>query len=242
MNVVILAAGRGERFAIDGISVPKPLIEFRGRTLLHRSVLLADEIAQVRGGKGRRRVIVVATEPVAAAAERLRRVTHVVPVSVTQPGPAASAQLALAHLPDDEPVIVMDCDNYYPSDTLTWIPELPIGQDFIAVHEGVPAGLRGQDFCGMNLSREGYVETLSEKEDPAPSFVATGIYGFCAASWLRGSYGTALEECETEEIPMSRLLGVGTRAFAIPTWHPIGTPDQMRAAAAWRVQSPTSNE
>lgn len=226
-NVVILAAGRGERFAIEGISVPKPLIEFRGVSLLRRSVELAAEIA------GGGRVIVVTTESVAATARELSDVDHVVDVSVTQRGPAASGLLAMAHLPADEPVVFMDCDNYYP-EPLDWIAALPIGRNFLTVSEP-PVGVPRSQFCNVRDVDGGVVE-LREKINLGDTPVATGIYGLAtAADFFSGVMVALSRASSTAEISMSAALwfaaAQGLTPVTVPKWSPIGTPQQMIEAA-----------
>ena len=155
MNVVVLAAGKGERFLAEGVTIPKPLISWKGRTLLEHSLDVAQELAYPDG-----RIIVVTIDEVAPEAWRcmMKRGwfssdnhARVIPVSVIQPGPVASGLLALAHLPPGEPVAFMDCDNYYAD--RSWVPrarEIAMkGEGFITVAPLRPGMVR-TDYCNVD--------------------------------------------------------------------------------------------
>lgn len=254
-NVVVLAAGLGERFALEGISVPKPLIEFRGRSLLARSVDVALEIRGSGGG----RVIVVTTPAVARAASALEGVDYVVEVSVTQPGPVASGMLALAHLPPENPVVFMDCDNYFPSEARSWT-QLGFGDSDFMVVGAFPADLSPSDFCNVRIDTSisapawmTYMVTEVAEKVPLGDvgvFAGAGVYMFSKVSDFRCTAMRFLHAKQgPKEVPMSQVLAhstlySGRKLFAVlaEAWLPIGTPAQIMAAARHSVQSPTSNE
>lgn len=233
-SIVILAAGRGERFAIEGISVPKPLIEFRGRSLLQHSVQTAKRLVEEA------RIIVVTTEAVAPSAERLKGVDYVVPVSVIQPGPVASAMLALAHCPADDPVIFMDCDNFYP-DIAHCVPCIPQRATFLSVAP-VPVGLSVRDFLNVRVDDGGRVFALEEKGSMSNCFVGTGIYGFENAKAFR-FHAMTIQSFYKKEPPMSDvtkaiLADNEVLALHFAPWMPIGTPQQLMEAARHANQEP----
>lgn len=239
-NVVILAAGRGERFLSAGVSVPKPLIEFRGKSLLQHTLDLAEEMGPVR-------IVVVATDVVAPVAwralEGTRSLRHVVRVSVTQPGPAASGLLAGAHLPPDVPVVFLDCDNYYPAEARSWVGEMPIDSDFLTVAR-CPANLLPTNFCCVKVLGE-RVDEINEKEGFSPAgdwFVGTGVYGF--DSFKRFAWLAHPRVTEPGELSISKLLWelANIRALEVEAWLPLGTPEQLAVATTNAPQSPTSNE
>lgn len=233
-NVVILAAGRGERFSAAGVATPKPLIEFRNETLLLHTYMLAVQMAPAR-------IVVVATsDEVAGAAWRMQRARRelgdndkVVAVSVTQPGPAASALLAGAHLPPDEPVVFMDCDNYYAPDAREWVDRLPIGAQFLTVAMQ-PPWLAATNFCCVRV-QDGTVVDMNEKlgyfglGKLGSWRVGTGIYGFPSFDLFRRRAATA-SYSSTNERSMSSILSIGCGTVEVSGWHPVGTPEQMAAA------------
>jgi NDP-sugar pyrophosphorylase family protein len=234
MNVVILAAGRGTR--TRELVEEKPLLLFQGHTLMDHTLRVARRLVSELGGGS----LIVVTTP-AVADTTMAGVDHVVRVTVTQPGAAASAQLALAHLPLHDPVAVMDCDSYYSEDYVTgWVGKIPAGKSFLTV-TGVPAGLSGLDFCGLRLEDSDagelpFVSHISEKTYTDPDAVATGIYGFSSAQIMRSAYGSLSQlPPNAPEIPMSALLAriadvEPVRAVRVRGWHPVGTPKQLMAA------------
>ena len=238
LNVVILAAGRGERFAAAGVTVPKPLIEFRGTSLIQHSIHVAHELR--RGGG---RIIVVATPQVAALSAT--KVDVVVPVSVTQPGPIGSAILALAHLPLLEPVVFMDCDNYFPSEQRSWTAEVPCGETFLVVADK-PANTDPRDFLNVDLPDGGRVSRIAEKTalNGRPKF-GCGIYGFETAQMFRAHAFNILSSI-VKEPPMSAVTEAIHAQYSVAgvvaeAWLPIGTPAQLMEALHV-PQGPTTNE
>ncbi len=234
LNLVILAAGKGERFAIEGVNVSKPLIEFFGRSLLLHTVELAQHIGLMI--QGPYQIIVVGTELVTQAAEHIPGVTRTVPVTVTQPGPVASAVLALAHCQPEDPIVFLDCDNFYPGPR-DWISKLPIGTNFVTVAPA-PTGLSVRDFLNVQ-DQEGLVMCLEEKAGLPNCRVGTGIYGFESSARFRTSAAGSFCSSASlgrKELPMSAvtkeaMVGSQVQAAEASPWLPIGTPQQMMEAA-----------
>jgi NDP-sugar pyrophosphorylase family protein len=228
--VVILAAGRGERFHIAGISVPKPLIEFGGRTLLKRT--LDTALGMSGPGQPTKSIIVVGTDVVAAEAHRTKGVDRAVAVSVTQPGPVASAMLALAHIPLAAPVVFMDCDNAYSRD----FANLPFWHNFLVVSK-VSQNLVATDFCNVVPGDDSLMCSSEEKVDLGTGLVATGIYGFASAMKFRHAVLNVLAHHVNlkldKEVPMSAITNFcspGVKLVYTDAWDPIGTPEQLIAA------------
>ncbi len=255
-NVVVLAAGLGQRFSTHGIAIPKPLIHFRGRSLLDRTLDVARDIIVAQNGRGR--IVVVATEPVAqvawrglvAPSARRAKVTDhkVVPVSVTQRGPVGSALLAMAHLPPDEQVMFMDCDNYFPSEARSWVETFPAEANFIVVGD-VPRGLKPEEFCNVVVSEDGErALVIGEKVNLGTGTVGVGVYGFSSATHFARCAWRLFADRDLNDAPMSKALTSedlgGAPVFVVEAeaWAPIGTPQQMEAAELYGPQGPTTNE
>jgi NDP-sugar pyrophosphorylase family protein len=106
MQVVILAAGRGDRFVKAGYTVPKPLILARGKSMVQYAM------AQVRAVNDR---------PVVLCPDALRYdiwraapvgiLPTVIGVSHVQSGAAMTLLAAASALNEREPVLVVDCDS-----------------------------------------------------------------------------------------------------------------------------------
>ena len=106
MQVVILAAGRGDRFVKAGYTLPKPLILARGLPMVQYAM------AQVRA---------ITDRPVVLCPDALRYdiwraapldvLPTVIGVSHVQSGAAMTLLAAAAALNEREPVLVVDCDS-----------------------------------------------------------------------------------------------------------------------------------
>lgn len=225
-SVVILAAGRGERFVGSAWSVPKPLIEFRGLSLIRHSIHVALALRQGEG-----RVVVVTTPVVAGTLSSRYGIDHVVPVTVTQRGPAHSGLLAMAHLDPEMPVTFMDCDNYYDVNDRSWCAEIPVGSAFITTAK-VPAGLERTDFCNVRTHGDVVFDVAEKRALGGDSRVATGVYGFESARTFQAAVFQASPLYE-KEIPMSDVLYRSTSSLIdvhVAGWTPVGTPSQMERA------------
>lgn len=226
-NVVILAAGLGQRFVVEGFTVSKPLIEFRGTSFLAYTVHVAHALVRGMG-----RVIVVGTPAVARAAQYLQHVDASVTIEHTQPGPAASGLQAAALLSPDERVVFVDCDNIYSN--LDWVMSLP-DSEFLTVSRELPNGSLENEFCNVLVKTErgaSCVTRISEKVSLTGAVYGTGVYGFRNFREFQRAAWRELHDAK-REVPMSQVLsavgGVITPVF-VKGWLPVGTPAQLAAA------------
>lgn len=218
--IVVLAAGKGARFA-DHYDIPKPLIEFRHRPLLSYALDVAEALTD-----DPRRVVVVTTPAVRVhVPHKLRTVL----VTATQPGPAASGLLALAHAGENDPIVFVDCDNVYTD--LSFLKAAPFGRAFLSTAL-LPAPR--PEFCCVHPSTEGGGTVYVTEKTSDSRIVGTGIYGFPTAKQFReAAWGVLLEAAENREPPMSEVLSEFDNIHALPVtgrWSPVGTPQQLMEA------------
>ena len=106
MQVVILAAGRGDRFVKAGFIVPKPMILARGNPMVYYAMQQASAITP---------------NPVLLCPDSLRYdvwraapadvVPTVVGIHYVQQGAAMTLLAAASALDEQQPVLIMDCDS-----------------------------------------------------------------------------------------------------------------------------------
>jgi len=97
MKIVILAAGKGERF---GGEVPKPLIKFNGRTML-------DWVIKDMGATRSEDIIVVTQK----SFNIKNRANVIFELGGFTDGPASTAMEAMILVDPDEELIVVNCDQ-----------------------------------------------------------------------------------------------------------------------------------
>lgn len=225
-SVVILAAGLGSRFAQQGFTVPKPLIEFGGESFLKHTVELARMFAP-------QQLIVVATPALAPAVRATPGVTHCVVVETTQQGPAASGVLACGVVPKGTQLVFLDCDNLYENPS-RWIDGVPTRAPFMTVAE-LPDDLEPSSFCNVQRTSRDCVARLAEKAPLSDAAFGTGIYGFSNVDTFQRSAWALLSE-QDREVPMSSVLwhahGDTIQLVDVAGWHPVGTPEQLNAVAS----------
>lgn len=114
MQVVILAAGRGERFVSNGVVTPKPLLPARGKTMIQRALEQAAEVNKAP-------VVVCLLDLYAALHKHTPKGMYPVrvPVRFVQKGAAMSVLAATGVIRDTDPVLIMDCDTVFAPGVLT---------------------------------------------------------------------------------------------------------------------------
>ena len=228
---IILAAGKGSRFVEQGVTTPKPLIEFGGRRLLDFALHSAKEI-------GPR--ILVATSEVLAGYNGLPDSERFVEVTVTQRGPAASALLAGAHIPPFTDVVILDSDVILKGQTVF---------NFVSdcKEDSIEAGIlttkvpkaEGK-YCAVRADARDEITDLFERfVDSQETRITVGAYYF--SSWFKFTAqlyqrlsltGSAGEEVFISDVLREFIDFSSVKAYDMPLedWIPLGTPEELRDA------------
>lgn len=108
MQIVLLAAGRGERFLVEGTLTPKLLLKANGQRMISMAMAQTLEI-------GYYPIVVCMEQLVADFTYHTPPLVHPIfaPIRYTQQGAAMSLLAATGKLRDDQPVLVMDCDTIF---------------------------------------------------------------------------------------------------------------------------------
>ncbi len=115
-NLVMLMAGRGERFASQGYGVPKPFIPVAGSSMAHQA--LANLPSPDRLVLALQTHMVEQFPVELEALSTLSGQTHLLTLDHPTQGQACTARLALDLLPDDQEVLVASCDASFRIDPL----------------------------------------------------------------------------------------------------------------------------
>ena len=167
--------------------------------------------------------LVVATTEVAHTTKHLVRTVE---VAVVQEGPVRSAELAGGHIKRDEPVIFLDCDNWYYPGVLKKFAET-------ATSLGVPFAVltadRGSlvgDFGGVTPKGD----VVEAHPDVATCFAGAYYFGNWQLFKARACGGVP---ANGTELKFSDILPRrNPPAIGIPGswWIPLGTAEQLQAA------------
>lgn len=234
MIVVIPMAGRGSRFADQGVQTPKPLIEVRGRPMVAWALDgLADVIAAAT-----RVVFVVLREhderfglrallPTLTGSK-----TEVVVIDAVTDGQLRTVMAARAFLPADEDVLIGSCDTYVAPG---------IARDIAARRpdcHGIISVVRapGDRWSFARTDDTGAVVEVAEKRRIS-DLVSTGLYYFSRAGELAEVADDMFAREETTRgeyyvIPVyGKYIARGWRVDVseAPSMHDMGTPDALRA-------------
>lgn len=235
-NVVILAAGRGKRFADAGFQTSKPLLEvsLKGRT----QPVIAYNLASLTDAGAS--VTVVGTPSVCRFLRTAGYEIDTVKVTVPRPSSVHSALLSLGLLPPDEPVLFLDSDHVYNIPDFDYLLE---GLDPMST-SGVIASRIGPNaaMCDVETDTAGRGFRLKEKVGISP-LVVTGGYYFRSAREFESAAmqfiaASELSKANREkEIRMSDIVnsaqtydrGFEIREIPPEAWISVGTPDEFHS-------------
>lgn len=228
VNLVMPMAGRGSRFAAQGIPEPKPLIDLGG----HPFFWWATE--SVRRQVPVARLIFVILEEHIAAWSLDRRILDLYPTAeilaipeVTS-GSAETAALAAAKLASDAPLLVNDCDHAFLASALS--------EAIAQLRNGTAAGTlvtfrsESPNYSYLQLSSEGAITGTVEKQVASPYAIA-GCYLFQSPALYLEQYETYRRNCPYPELfisgiynqmiqshlPLTKLVLDDHFAFGTPT-------------------------
>lgn len=232
-TAIILAAGKGSRFADQGVSTPKPLLKVSDSHLMDFALTSAQDFTRV----------LVATSGVLRGYRGLPSADYFIEVTVTQQGPAFSALLAGAHIPPFSSVVILDSDVILRGTSV---------RDFVHAcqEESVTAGIlttwldnpEGK-YCTVKTDPDDIDVTDLFECSEWPSSrarIAVGAYYF--ASWdtykahlfkIATSISTG-REIFTSDVLKQYLAFSDVKAYDIPVehWIPLGTPKELENALA----------
>jgi dTDP-glucose pyrophosphorylase len=231
LTVVIPMAGRGQRFVDAGVSVPKPLIEVRGRPMYSWAV------ASIPPAIIDRLVFICLAEhleafPLAEDIEDRYDAFRPVVVSldgVTE-GQACTVLAAREHLDPAAPLVIYNADTYCVTGLEHHLGRLdPAVDGIIGVFEAP-----GDHWSFARVDDRGRVVETAEKRRISP-WATTGLYHFSrAADFLEHTDAmVAADERTNGEFYVApvynRLIAAGARIeidVALEVWA-LGTPEEL---------------
>lgn len=178
MNIVIPMAGRGERFREQGFDIPKPLIEFEGKTMIEFAV----ETLGISG----RFIFIVYKYDDCELNDRLRNILNkisenpiIIEIDYITEGPADSALLAERFIYCEEELIVTNCDQI-----MSWDSEKFLRFSKSSNLDGIVVTYNSDVTKNsyIRLDKDGFGELLAEKK-VISNLSLNGIH-----YWKKGKY------------------------------------------------------
>lgn len=223
MKVIVMAAGAGSRYAAEGFTVSKPLVEFKGRPMI--DLVLSNLL---KAGVNSEDIIVVGTPSVVRHIEQNSAGTLVktIKVPVLQNGPGMSVLLAGGYIKQDEYVVLADSD--------TIIPVVAIKQMITQGNHKVACKyIDGptKAYSTVDLDESSGLVTRIEEKTGSSSLICVGMYAF-------GTWGTFVHKAaqsildRSGEVYIAPLLShlLPTPVF-IDEWINLGTPTDLMKAS-----------
>lgn len=235
MKIIILAAGKGQRYRDAGFTISKPLISYKNAPFIVHAI----EQFEVPHSD----IIVVGTPEVCGYVRTLYNDSiRTVCVEVTQRGPAMSALLAGGYIEDEESVIIMDSDGIFSNGLAQrFVAEMSYTKAEVGVmyteHEGDTAA-----YCNLFIpeptnvagSLRSKITDLIEKSAMTKN-IAVGGYGFKRWGEFRDVTMYTARSSDKKEVYMSTIIRHYTEAkltvsgmFVPPEyWTSLGTPKDL---------------
>lgn len=198
MQLVIPMSGQGSRFVKAGITTPKYMLKFGGKTLLERIVENYPGVTDY--------VFILNDEHYQNPNLQLKDYfkakfakAKLVSISPHKEGPAFAIQQASNYLNSDKPIVVNYCDFDWRWDFSQFSRHLYSGLDgIIATYTGFhPHMLRSSKYAYVRSDLLGKVLDIREKEsfteEPTSEEASSGTYGFKSADILLGAIEKQIE-------------------------------------------------
>lgn len=223
-KLIVMAAGRGERYRVEGFTISKPLIHYKGKPMIRHVI---DSFENFKPED----VIVVGTEEVVDVLEAILPKHKYVPVLFTQKGPAMSVLLSGGYIQENDSVILTDSDSILPTSVTTEI----MRQSGNAVAVCSVSG-DTTSFSTVVRDTSGKIVDLQEKTGVG-SEVCVGVYKFASWGAFQRSATKLFSTSTAKEIFISQVLADvvknGEDIVAVPSpnkWVCLGTPKDLLAA------------
>lgn len=243
---VIPMAGRGQRFVDQGYADPKPLIDVKGRPMIHQAIACLPApprrilIAQAEHAKDARFL---------AAVKELGD-TDIIGLDHVTEGQACTAKLGVDRLEGRSgPILFAPCDTGYVYDVDRWIAheEAPDADLVVWSAKGhLPAIWRPQMYGWMQVSAGGLVQRVAVKKlvDGVPAAeqeVVTGTFWFKSGQLFLDEVAALVRDDDrvNGELYIDTIArrmverGARVKAFTVEKYMPWGTPEELKTFLYW---------
>lgn len=173
MKILIPMAGEGSRFAKEGFTFPKPLIDVRGKPMIQKVVENLDFVSEYIFLVRKKHI-----QEYTGLVDTLERITNgsykIVEVDSLTEGAACTALLAKEHINNDEDLLIANSDQFieYQRQNFISLKEMTnvdaIVWTFNAVHP---------KWSFVKTNARGYITEVAEKR-PISDIATCGIYWY----------------------------------------------------------------
>jgi NDP-sugar pyrophosphorylase family protein len=225
-KVIVMAAGRGERYRKEGFTISKPLIHYKGKPMIRHVI---DSFKGVPDED----IIVVGTEEVVDVLKAMLPHYKYVPVLNTQKGPAMSVLLAGGYIDENDSVILTDSDTVLEDGVIAKIYQQAGSAVAVSEVDGDTSA-----FSTIVRDSSGEIVDLQEKTGNGHE-VCVGVYKFARWGDFQRSTATLFgsKADTTPEIFISQVLAHRVKqgdylvAVKAPNkWVCLGTPKDLLEA------------
>jgi len=253
MNILVLMAGKGERFSTHGYNTPKPLIEVNGKTILQWTTESCPYIRH--DGTGQDEDIhlhfAVCQEHLEAGlAQFLYSIygkdIEIIPFKETTRGSLETAYISVKRmLHKHDQLLVLDSDNKYNDNHIaTFIAKLPTTPYTMAIAAFTPAERSLPNKWSNVLLKHNEVRDIREKDDTWVDYPALiGIFYFADSNFFQSyasyilTYGKPVQFRDSKEYYMSMVPAAAAHAqtnarvycHMVTDVVPLGTPADVEA-------------
>lgn len=239
MNILIPMAGEGSRFAKEGYTFPKPLIDVEGKPMIQRVVENLDFDAEY--------IFLVRKEHLdkyAGLETTLARITNgryrVVLVDGLTEGAACTALLAKEYINNDEDLLIANSDQIieYSSENFNYFKNFTAADAIVFTFHAIHP-----KWSFVKINSRGVVTEVAEK-NPISDIATCGIYWYRKGSEFVSCAETMIQKNikvnnEFYIAPVYNELiqsGKTLIPFFVHRMHGIGTPEDLNAYISRRIK------
>lgn len=232
INILIPMAGRGKRFKQKGFEVPKPLIEFKGKTMIEYAIKSLD----IKGNY----IFIVYKYSDESLNIKLSEILNnicsgcrIIEIDYITEGPACSALLAKEFINNDDELIITNCDqimNWDSSKFINFIKE----DKFDGLVVTYDSDTNKNSY--IRVDENGYGLELAEKK-VISNLSLNGIHYWRKGKYFVESTQSMIEKnirvnnefyiSQTYNELISKYMKIGNYHIGLDNHHAVGTPEDL---------------
>lgn len=230
LALIMPMAGRGSRFARNGVTIPKPLIDLAGKPFFWWAVESVRRRTPLR-----ELLFVVLREHIEAHAIDAGIARHypdarIVVIDEPTAGAAETGAVGVAALAEDGPFALNDCDHAFRADNLPGLVDA-LSRDMAGALVGFASDSPAYSYVRLD---DGRVTGTVEKQVVSP-FAIAGCYFFADQSRYRDTLARYRQTCPYDELFVSGLFDLLCQQGEQVGFQPLarhrsfGTPKELAA-------------
>ena len=237
LHIIMPMAGEGSRFLKEGFTTPKPLIQFKGKTLFQRAISSVEAIQAPKKYSFIVRQEHIEKYDIGNRIKKLIPEAHIFSVEKTTRGAVETCMLAKSAIDIQDSILIMDCDLEFRSKAYNeGITEI-LSKDIKDVNGGMLVSFRSCEsrYSYAETNKDNIVIRTAEKE-VISNHALCGAYFFSKADSFLNAANALLHEANFSKPEFYASLlynyllknGETVKLAEMEEYYSYGTPEELR--------------